>query len=49
MRGFDGLDGLRALCVAHWIRHPDGGAPARVLGEGVEASTALRNWGIGTG
>jgi len=24
----DGLDGLRALCVAHWARHPDEAAPA---------------------
>jgi HAD superfamily hydrolase (TIGR01450 family) len=42
----DGLDGLRALCVAHWARQPDGGAPARVLAEGADAATAVRDWGL---
>ena len=41
----DGLDGLRALCVAHWSVHPDG-APARVVAAGAEAAGALRRWGL---
>ncbi|MGY1753226.1 HAD-IIA family hydrolase [Blastococcus sp. SYSU D01042] len=45
----DGLDGLRALCVAHWARHPGQGAPARVLGEGAAATAALRAWGLADG
>jgi glycerol-1-phosphatase len=40
----DGLDGLRALCVAHWARHPDAGAPARVIASGSRAVAALRRW-----
>ncbi len=40
----DGLDGLRALCVAHWTRNPDGGAPAHVLADGGPASKALQAW-----
>ncbi|CCG03358.1 HAD-IIA family hydrolase [Blastococcus saxobsidens] len=40
----DGLDGLRALCVAHWTAHPDGGAPARVVATGAAAAGALRRW-----
>lgn len=47
--GSDGLDGLRALCVAHWARHPDDGAGARILGEGTSARDALREWGLATG
>ncbi len=43
----DGLDGLRALCAAHWSRHPDGGAPARVLAAGQRAAQLLVRWGIG--
>jgi HAD superfamily hydrolase (TIGR01450 family) len=45
----DGLDGLRALCVAHWARHPDGGSPARVLADGTPAAEALRAWALGEG
>jgi HAD superfamily hydrolase (TIGR01450 family) len=45
----DGLDGLRALCVAHWARHPDDGAPARVLADGPAAADALRAWGLAAG
>jgi HAD superfamily hydrolase (TIGR01450 family) len=43
----DGLDGLRALCVAHWARHPDDGAPVRVLARGERAVTVLQRWGLG--
>ena len=42
----DGLDGLRALCVAHWARHPDDGAPARVVARGERAAAALHRWGL---
>ena len=42
----DGLDGLRALCVAHWTRHPDDGAPARMLARGAAALEALGRWGL---
>ena len=42
----DGLDGLRALCVAHWARHPDDGAPARVVARGERAAAALQLWGL---
>jgi HAD superfamily hydrolase (TIGR01450 family) len=42
----DGLDGLRALCVAHWDRHPDAGAPARVLAADPVAAAALADWGF---
>jgi HAD superfamily hydrolase (TIGR01450 family) len=40
----DGLDGLRALCVAHWSRHPDDGATVRVIATGDRAAAALRRW-----
>jgi hypothetical protein len=42
----DGLDGLRALCVAHWARHPDAGAPVRVIAAGEPAAAALDRWGL---
>jgi glycerol 3-phosphatase-2 len=42
----DGLDGLRALCVAHWIRHPDDGVPARVVPGDDRAAEALGRWGL---
>ncbi|MCZ2861022.1 HAD-IIA family hydrolase [Blastococcus sp. VKM Ac-2987] len=42
----DGLDGLRALCVAHWSAHPDDGAPVRVVGTGRAASDAVASWGL---
>jgi glycerol 3-phosphatase-2 len=42
----DGLDGLRALCAAHWARHPDDGAPARVIARGERAVAALDRWGL---
>jgi hypothetical protein len=42
----DGLDGLRALCVAHWSRHPDHGAPVRVVCGDDVAAAALERWGL---
>jgi hypothetical protein len=42
----DGLDGLRALCVAHWSRHPEDGAPVRVRPAGDQARAALEEWGL---
>ena len=42
----DGLDGLRALCVAHWARHPGVGAPVRVIAAGAPAAAALDRWGV---
>jgi hypothetical protein len=44
----DGLNGLRALCVAHWTRHPVDAAAARVAAAGVRAVEALRDWGLST-
>ena len=44
----DRVNGLRALCVAHWTRHPDDAAPARVAAAGVRAVQALRDWGLST-
>ncbi len=43
----DGLDGLRALCSAHWAGHPDRGAPARVVASGGRAVEALGGWNLG--
>ena len=42
----DGLDGLRALCVAHWSRHPEDGAPVRVRPLDDPARAALEEWGL---
>jgi HAD superfamily hydrolase (TIGR01450 family) len=42
----DGLDGLRALCVAHWVRQPEAGGPARVVARGDDAVAALDGWGL---
>ena len=47
--GSDGLDGLRALCVAHWAQHPDDGVPARVLAGDGAAAELLAAWGLGDG
>jgi glycerol 3-phosphatase-2 len=44
--GSDGLDGLRALCVAHWARHPDQASPVQVAAVGARAAEALRDWGL---
>jgi ribonucleotide monophosphatase NagD (HAD superfamily) len=45
----DGLDGLRALCVAHWSRHPEAGAAAPVRAADDRARAALEEWGLGQG
>jgi hypothetical protein len=42
----DGYDGLRALCVAHWTRHPHGAAPAEVRAGDDDAGAALSEWGL---
>jgi glycerol 3-phosphatase-2 len=42
----DGLDGLRALCVAHWDRNPHQGAPARIGPVDPAAGAALSAWGL---
>jgi HAD superfamily hydrolase (TIGR01450 family) len=42
----DGLDGLRALCVAHWAGHPDDGAPVRVVARGDRAHAVLERWSL---
>ena len=42
--GGDGLDALRALCVAQWTSHPESGAPPRVVATGPEAADLLRRW-----
>ena len=45
--GADGLDGLRALCVAHWTRHPDDAVPpAGVTADDEAAAAGLRQWGL---
>ncbi|TFV43976.1 HAD-IIA family hydrolase [Blastococcus sp. TF02A-35] len=45
--GGDGLDGLRALCVANWAQHPDDGAAPQVVGADPAAAGALAAWGLG--
>jgi glycerol 3-phosphatase-2 len=45
----DGLDGLRALAVAHWARHPDAGRPAVVRAGDARSAEALRGWDLTTG
>ncbi|MGY1823068.1 HAD-IIA family hydrolase [Geodermatophilus sp. SYSU D00079] len=42
--GGDGLDGLRALCVAHWTVHPDDAAPLDVQAADDDAAAALARW-----
>jgi glycerol-1-phosphatase len=42
----DGLDGLRALAVAHWSRHPGAGTPAVVRASDDEAVRALAGWDL---
>jgi glycerol-1-phosphatase len=44
--GADGLDGLRALCVAHWARYPDTAAPARVAAADEAAAAELQRWAL---
>jgi hypothetical protein len=48
-RSSDGLDGLRALAVAHWARHPDGGRSAVLTAADERAAGALRGWGLSAG
>jgi hypothetical protein len=40
----DGLDGLRALCVAHWARNPDGARAPRIEAADDAARAALTTW-----
>jgi HAD superfamily hydrolase (TIGR01450 family) len=40
------LDGLRALCVAHWSTHPDGAPAPPVRAADDAAGDALRHWGL---
>ncbi|MGY1634345.1 HAD-IIA family hydrolase [Geodermatophilus sp. SYSU D01186] len=42
--GGDGLDGLRALCVAHWALHADGAAPPNVQASDEASAAALARW-----
>ncbi|SDG10518.1 Haloacid Dehalogenase Superfamily Class (subfamily) IIA [Blastococcus aurantiacus] len=42
----DGLDGLRALCVAHWSRHPGEGVAAQAVAGDAPAGAALERWGL---
>ena len=44
--GADGLDGLRALCVAHWAQHPEAAAPVQVTAHDEAAAVELRQWGL---
>jgi hypothetical protein len=46
--GGDGLDGLRALCVAHWSGHAHDGAKASVVAAGARAAAVLETWGLAT-
>ncbi len=45
----DGLDGLRALCVAAWAGAPHGAADVRVLAEGQPAAAAVERWRLPAG
>jgi glycerol-1-phosphatase len=40
------LDGLRALCVAHWSAHPDGAPAPRTTAADDAARDVLRRWGL---
>jgi glycerol-1-phosphatase len=40
------LDGLRALCVAHWSAHPDGAPAPSVTAADGAARDVLRRWGL---
>ena len=42
----DGLDGLRALCVAHWVRHPEAAVPVQVTADDEAAAVVLRQWAL---
>jgi len=45
----DDLAGLRALCAAHWARHPDGAPAPRVGGADDSARAALAGWRLVAG
>ncbi|MPQ99763.1 HAD-IIA family hydrolase [Modestobacter sp. I12A-02628] len=45
----DGLDALRALCVAHWARHPEAGQPTTVRGSDDATWALVRGWGLASG
>ena len=45
----DGLDGLRALCVAAWSGAPDGPADVRVLAQVSPAAEAVERWQLPPG
>jgi HAD superfamily hydrolase (TIGR01450 family) len=45
-QGGDGLDGLRALAVAHWAAHPDGAAAAGIGAADDASREALVRWGL---
>jgi glycerol-1-phosphatase len=45
----DGLDGLRALCAAHWSRHPDEGVAVQVRAVDDRARAAMLGWGLAPG
>jgi hypothetical protein len=45
-RSDDGLDGLRALAVAHWARLGEQARPAVVSAADGEAARALAGWGL---
>ena len=42
----DGLDGLRALCVAHWSRHPGESTAVQVRAADDRSRAALERWGL---
>ena len=42
----DGLDGLRAVCVAHWARHPDASPVPRLRAPDEAAARLLGGWGL---
>jgi glycerol 3-phosphatase-2 len=43
-RGGDDLDGLRALCVAHWAAGPEGARAPQVTADDDRARSALARW-----
>ncbi len=45
----DALDGLRALVVAHWSRHPAEGSAATLRAGDDAAGAALQRWGLRAG
>jgi HAD superfamily hydrolase (TIGR01450 family) len=47
--GGDGLDGLRALCVAHWAGHPDDERSPVLAAGDARAAAAFARWGLARG